>query len=654
MKKKFTSFIAMCLAMGMTMTNVFAVNFTDVPENHWAYNSIEKMQQQGIMVMNSKGEFKPNEKINYFEFMEIFANAAGYKNPEVVKDMDPKFREAILKNQEQQMPKIEKYMEQYEGWYKLANEEIAYLLGRGYITDADLQKFMVKNSEGNTVKKMLTKQDLATYIVRLLQKEETAKANFKKAGTTGFKDENLMDEGNKANIAYLKEIGLVRGDGENKFGANAFVTRAICAKMLSDGLEYKSENVAGNNEVADTKTYKLKKVVDKNEEEYYVLLNEEEKTKFYTMKKETPVKTKDGKTVKLTDVDIDSDVVVKTGLLNNVEYIMEMTVSFVSDTEVDKEEETSKPEEQTRTVHGVLERIGSNDDISITDTSDRFKTYMLDSNAQVIKSGKRISLDDVALGSKLKLTVKGDVITQVEVLEDATVSGEIEGEITKKTLTAKGLELEVKTRRDDYKVFVPEDVTVKRNGKTAELSELRLGDVVTIENKDGEVSRVEAESIKGRSEGRVKALFISAKPQITIETSEGEKTFNVINETEIYDNNSRENISLREIKLGQKVEIMLDSKEVLSIIVQEGSTKVNYKATIESVGEGNKSIDVIIDFDPLTEEKMVFRRISVPVEVKIEKDGKDEHRSVLKKGMEVIITFENNEGLIPEKILVLN
>lgn len=657
--KKFKNYLALCLAMGITITNVYAAGITDVASNHWAYTAISDVQEKGILSLNSKGEFKPNEQMNYFEFMIAFARATGYKNPAVDTTIEPTLKEAIIKNQEKQMPTINTYAEKYPAWDKLANESIAYLLGRGYITSTDLDKFIVTNTTGASVKKMLTKQDLATYIVRMLQKEETAKTEFVKTGKTGFTDENLITTANKANVAYLKTLGLVSGDGSNLFGPNAYVTRSVCAKMLSEGLQKKGETTNSNKEEVTTPNEEstavtgavLTKVLEKNSTEYYVLIEKDGKTKFYTMKKDLSIKTATGTTT-IDKIALKTTIDTQIEVQNSVEYIVQVKVG--SSVTVDTNGTTNTPNTPQTLIEGTLERVGSNNDLSFTDKNNKFSTYMMSDTVKIVSSGQTIKAEDLKVGSTIRVTLSGDTVVQVEVIQDLTANGKIQGEIEKKVISKNNIIVTVKSLNKTVDVTIPSKVKMTRNSKAIDFLELRVGDNITISNKDGGVSSVEATSTVGKSTGKVKSILLAARPTITIETTAGDKTFSVTPETEIYDNNTRSNTLLGSLKLGQEVELMVDSKEILSVVIQEGNAKLNYKATIESVGKGNKTIDVLVEYDPLTEESMAFKRITIPVEVKISRNGVDEHRSILKEGMELIITFDGYQDFTPEKVLILN
>lgn len=639
--KKFSKVIALFVVMGLSVSTVFASSFSDVSKEHWAHAAIETVQKRGIMVSSSDGAFRPNENVDYFSFMEILAKAAGYKNPDANPTMDKALREAILKNQEKQMPIIEEYMNKFDSWNRLANKEIAYLLGRGYIQASDMAKFIDINNQ----RSFLTKQDLATYIVRLIQKEETASREYEKNKDTGFKDEFLMSEANRPNIAYLKNIGFVQGNAASSFGANAIVTRAVSAKMIADAIDHleKEEPVI----------YELSRVVSKGDGSFYVLLRNEDKTSFFTMKETVLVEVATGATKKIEAIEIGSKVVVKLEMIDKTEHIMSMRV--VGEQQVEDKEDVKDKEdvEREEILLGTIERIGNNKDLSITDKSGNFKTYMLDKEVDVYHNKTKLSFADLNVGDAVTLSVKDGVITKINVESEAILKGH-KGEVVSKVLMMNGLKVTLKSQENQETFFVPSDVEMKRNGKKASFAELRMGDEVVLEAEKDKIVGISAQSKASKVEGRIKSILVAAQPVITVETKDGEETFFVVADTEFYDNAKRKNVSLRDINLGQSVEIMLESKEILSVILKEGSSKINYKGIIYDVGEGSRYIDVVVDYDPLTKETMVFKRVNLPLTTKIVENGKGEHRSVLKKGMEILISFSGIEDSSPENIIILN
>lgn len=55
-------------------------NFTDLPSSHWAYDSIQKMQEKGIVKGYPDGRFKPSDTVTYGEFIKMAVVALNGKD----------------------------------------------------------------------------------------------------------------------------------------------------------------------------------------------------------------------------------------------------------------------------------------------------------------------------------------------------------------------------------------------------------------------------------------------------------------------------------------------------------------------------------------------------------------------------------------------
>ena len=170
---------AVGLATMMSVTTMGAVTMTDVTSSHWAYPAITDLEERGIMMLTSGGQFYPNQTMNYFEVADVIAKATGYVDVDIATNIDATFKQQIKSNYEKQKPTLDTYAAKYSTWNSAYNQQIAYLLGRGYMTTSDLDKFITKASSGET-KNIVTKEQLAVYVVRMLEKEVTAKSTYQK------------------------------------------------------------------------------------------------------------------------------------------------------------------------------------------------------------------------------------------------------------------------------------------------------------------------------------------------------------------------------------------------------------------------------------------------------------------------------------------
>ena len=60
-------------------SNIFAYN--DINERHWAYSSVKKYADSGILVGDSSGNYSPNKILDRFEVTRALAKTIGYKDP---------------------------------------------------------------------------------------------------------------------------------------------------------------------------------------------------------------------------------------------------------------------------------------------------------------------------------------------------------------------------------------------------------------------------------------------------------------------------------------------------------------------------------------------------------------------------------------------
>lgn len=75
MKKSLVVTLALVFVLGLAGTALAANPFTDVPANHWAYASVSKLAQAGIIEGYGDGRFIGNNNMTRFEMAQIVAKA---------------------------------------------------------------------------------------------------------------------------------------------------------------------------------------------------------------------------------------------------------------------------------------------------------------------------------------------------------------------------------------------------------------------------------------------------------------------------------------------------------------------------------------------------------------------------------------------------
>ena len=75
MKKFMALFVLPLVALFCTFGSANAQTFPDVPENHWAYNEIETLAKEGVVVGYPDGNFKADSYVDRAEFSTMVIKA---------------------------------------------------------------------------------------------------------------------------------------------------------------------------------------------------------------------------------------------------------------------------------------------------------------------------------------------------------------------------------------------------------------------------------------------------------------------------------------------------------------------------------------------------------------------------------------------------
>lgn len=656
------------LAAGMLViytSSVFGATITDVATSHWAYSSIQDVESRGVMSLNSKGQFFPNNTMSYFEVADVLAKATGYVDVGVTSNVDETFKKQIQSNYEAQKATLQAYQTKYSTWDSLYNQQIAYLLGRGYLNKSELDNF-ITTTNGKESKTVMTKQELAVFIVRLLQKEETAKSTYK---STGYADETQIDEDKRPHVAYLKSIGLIAGSGN--FEPNTQITRALCAKLFSGALAYKDTQSAAATTSTSTNTTAaatnntfsatVKKILTKNANgEYYVLLDKSTSSSWYIVKDGLKVTDLAGGTMSIASVPLESTVQVTVKDENGTAYVQTMQIKAASSTtSSEATSSTTTTDTTTSTMQTITATITDVNAgiIRLTQADGTIKAYVLDSNCVILANGVTCTVEDLQVGSMVLATVQNSSALKIQVVSTGTsntASAVTNGEVTARQASVSGYTISIKNGSTTNKVDVPSTASIVRNGKAIEADGIRIGDTIQVTKTGGVVTSVTATGTSTTVEGTVTGILLSQNPEITIRVGTETVTYAVGNTSDVYDYNKKDYIGFRDIHLGQNVQIILDSKEVKVIDVKKDeNSSVSCKATIQNISSNTSYMDVIIDYDPLSGGTRIAKRVQLSDDIDVTLNGKTKKLSTLEEDMNIIIVYKYLDDSVPEKIIII-
>lgn len=667
--------ISLSLAFCMS-TSVFAqVSYIDVPENHWAYDVVQKATEMKWMTGNLQNEFKPQEVIDYFYFSGIAAKIAGYKDP--LENIN--ITEAEKKYADEAYQKYKSVLDQYtknfkkwdEAYYKNFNEEIAYLLQKGILKTEDLNKFIIKQADGTEQVASLSREDMAVFIVRLIGKEEYAINNYTK---TRFLDDALISENAKAHIAYLNDAGVLQGGENVKFDPKGKVYKAVLAKVLVESVLGTGSQTSSNQTTSTDKEVYLQGKV-----EYFnsghLGINSGNKTSYYLIKENATyyIGTKETNKESIKKGD---NVMIQLVNEGNIDYVVKITridtTSPVSPDSSGNYTNTGSTTGSTsnhsytdyqdnlnvsaRKVEGIINSVKDSDVEIIVkyvnykgEIKEESETYNVNSNTIITKNNKELSLSDIKKGDIIVAQVKGSLLTKGEVIESQR---EVTGTLIEKKRTNGLYKLVLEVKNDTVEYSIGSDVTIAKKGvDEAAWNDLRIGDKITLGLEYEKVIDVWAEGYSSRVTGIIQEVLVSAnQSKVTIEHEDGTiKTYPIMYGAKIVDRLTDEEISIYDIRLGQEAVLYLDSMEVEELVLSKQIKLSTVQGYIENISFSGDYIDIRTESDFIG-----TKRIRMGKGVEIFKDNRRLSRRDLKKGMLVVITMKTYGGDQAEKITILS
>ena len=67
--------LALALALGVTASAYAANSFNDVPQGHWAYDSVQQLAVDGVIEGYDKGAFGGDKLLTRYEMAQVVAKA---------------------------------------------------------------------------------------------------------------------------------------------------------------------------------------------------------------------------------------------------------------------------------------------------------------------------------------------------------------------------------------------------------------------------------------------------------------------------------------------------------------------------------------------------------------------------------------------------
>lgn len=170
-----------------------AFKFSDLPDSHWAYNSVNILAENFILNGYLDGTFKPEANITRGEFAKIIVSATD------TLDISASSSFSDVSS---------------DDWYYY------------YVSSAYKEGFIKGYPDGTfRPDDYITRADICTIVSRCLGSPTSL------SGVT-FDDDFLIPSYAKIPVYALVKLGIINGMGDGKFAPTAFATRAQTAKII--------------------------------------------------------------------------------------------------------------------------------------------------------------------------------------------------------------------------------------------------------------------------------------------------------------------------------------------------------------------------------------------------------------------------------------
>lgn len=564
-----TSLVTMLLTNG-----VFASTFVDVPSSHWAYKNIDSVSNKGLMVGDLSGTFRPNSYIDRFETSRVLARMLGYKTTGASSEDQKYFNEAYEKNKSL----LDQYDQKFSKWDATANREIAFLLEKGVLTNDDLNKFVLTQTSGEETRYVLTREDIAVFLVRELDAVQKAESF---SYTNPFLDDARIDSSKKHSVYYLRSIGIVNGDNKGNYNPKNAITRAEMTSLLDKTYSYM---YGGQTDPNTTTVTTVTGVIDV----YYDNLNTVQvktysgETGIYVIADNASI-TVDGFLRTKSDLKAGMNI---TGVVSDGKNLVDIKATTTTTTTPNTGTTIVTPSENAFT--GTVGSVNATDSqVGIQtktispkgEVSTITQVFTVTPNTSITRDGKAVGVQNITVGDIITCEVNGQYISNIQIeLKDQQING---------TITKKGTDVEAnrnyyeieKADGTKTKVYVGADSVINRGGvSNVGWGAVKVGDTVSCTSTFGVINSLVATGVRKQDSGYVSSVVIAQNNgSVTLvdsaTTNTNPRTYSLNPDvSNAYD-----------LKIGSKVKLVLESNEVSGITITSEASKKPTNGDVQDV-----------------------------------------------------------------------
>lgn len=500
------------------------IGFVDLDHTvEWARLAIDRMYARGIFTGYPGNIFKPKNNVTHLEAIIMALRVMGWE-------------------EEAKRAKVDDDIKKINLSWNDAYYYVALAVEKGLIKPEELRGF---NPNGPA-----KRYEVARYIVRALDMEGEAKKYMKEK--LPFKDANAIPKDAVGYVYVMVDLGLMKGDDNNRFKPNDPITRAEMAVMLNrldESLGQEDENKL------------IGTIRDIDLEDLTITIQNSSGTKTYDLLEKTPVYV-NGRYRSLEDLTAGDKVEL---FLDEDEFVIFIQVI----------EKTKKAIISAKGLVAEVSRRTISLATYITNPDEGFLGTLKESDIE----GRHYELETAQGTFVLKGNIKG---LEDYVGEKIVVKGELTEELS---FFMRGYIIDVEKyyvlRSRDLVTFdIDEDTKITLDGSEAKLPEIKAGDFAQVRaDKNNLALEIKAESFKekvkdwergrkstrvGKLEGKVVSVSLGTTWQLTIKNDDGQYTLIIDKDVEL------DGIkSLRQLKRGMEIEIKIEDGKIVKIEVDD-------------------------------------------------------------------------------------
>ncbi len=537
-KMKLISFVLAGAMMLSTFTVSFAAKFDDVTETYsWASEAIEEMAEDGIIKGYEDGSFRPANPVTKLESLVLSARILGISdaaNEELVSVFAEKYDTLIAK---------------YELPY--GNNEIAYLLGIGVISEDEVDSYISNADRAQGLKRY----ELAVLLTKNMSAEEKVKQNL--VSVLDYADEADIPSFAKKYVEYVTEQGLMQGMSATEFSPNTTVNRAQMALVL-----YKLQNLVD--------VERLNAVVKSVDDVMGIIkLEDSEGTQYsYTLTEDSALRF-EGEKIAVKDISAGYKAVIttKNAALASIDFITPDIEEIFSGSVVSVVKNPST---------GTMITFNK---FTAGENTEEVKYYLSDT-AKITYESEKATVDRLSVGSFAYVTIEKG---KIEVLEAMSKTQSVGGTVAEVFTDERGVVISILDKEDYVTEYVAKsDVTVSKNSKTtATLSDVHVGDSVSVTLEYGLIKKIVATSRTTSKTGFIEEIHITNSPFVVIKMDGESKKYPLSSGVEILINGNKGTIY--DLRLSTSANVTLDSETITKIDTTAASTIAQITGTVDLV-----------------------------------------------------------------------